>query len=139
LRLVEVQKEAAGYAERGANLIAIGQGTGDESADFARKWDVTIPILGDTSGSAYTAYGMHRGNWWTVVLRAMLTQPIETICLIAQADMAGAALPAADVLRLPGVAVIARGGALRYLHRAEDTADMPSNQAIFDRLATLEA
>ena len=57
--------------------------------------------------------------------------------LIAKADMGGAALPAADVLRLPGAAIIGRGGGLHYVHRAEDTADMPSNRAVFEKLATL--
>ncbi len=137
MRLVEVQKEYAGYAERGAHVVAIGQGTGEESAGFAQKWGISIPILGDTNGSAYTAYGMHRGSWWTVVLRALVTQPLETMTLIAKADMAGAALPAADVLRLPGVAIVDRGGALRFVHRAEDTADMPSNAEVFAHLETL--
>ena len=137
MRLVEVQNEEAGYAERGAHVVAIGQGTGEESARFAKKWGVTIPILGDTDGTAYGAYGMHRGSWWTVVLRAMITNPFETMSLIAKADMGGAALPAADVLRLPGAAIIGRGGGLHYVHRAEDTADMPSNRAVFEKLATL--
>jgi hypothetical protein len=127
-----------GYRSRGASVVAIGQGTGSQAAGFAREWNVDLPILGDTRGRAYGAYGMHRGSWWTVVLRNLLTRPVETVGLIAEADMKGAALAAADVLRLGGVAIVDRAGALRFLHKAADPADIPANDEIFSALGAFE-
>jgi hypothetical protein len=73
------------------------------------------------------------------MMRNMLTRPIESMLLIAEADMKGAALAAADVLRLGGVAVVDRGGALRFLHKAADPSDIPSNEEVFVALDHLAA
>jgi hypothetical protein len=69
----------------------------------------------------------------------MIVDPIETMRLITKADMTGAALPAADVLRMPGMAIVQPGGRLRFLHRAEETRDMPENAAVFEKLDQLSA
>lgn len=124
------------FEKRGVQVVAIGQGTGEQAAQFAEKWGVAIPILGDVRGAAYQAFGMLRGSWWTVVVRSLLTDPVETVRLIGQADMKGAALPAADVLRLPGVAIIEQGGRMRFLHKARETSDFPSNTTM---LAAVDA
>ncbi|MBW2384725.1 MAG: hypothetical protein JRG92_13900 [Deltaproteobacteria bacterium] len=132
-----MQEGIDGYRSRGAQVIAIGQGTGVQAAHYASKWNVDLPILGDVKAAAYQAYGMLRGSWWTVVVRSMIIDPIETLRLIAKADMTGAALPAADVLRLPGMAIVEKGGRLRFLHRAEETKDMPENATVFEKLDQL--
>jgi len=132
-----VQEGLPGYRARGAQVIAIGQGTGVQAAHYAKKWGVELPILGDEEGAAYQAYEMLRGSWWTVVLRSMLIDPIETVRLVAQADMTGAALPAADVLRMPGMAIVEPGARMRFLHRAEETRDMPENERVFERLDSM--
>jgi hypothetical protein len=137
MHLVQVQEDLAGFAERGARVVAIGQGTGSQAAGFARAWGVDVPILGDATGAAYQAYGMLRGTWWTVVLRSLLREPFETLRLIAKADMKGASLPASDVLRLPGAAIVAKGGRLRFLQKAREPSDFPSNAEIFAALAAL--
>ena len=137
MHLVQVQEEIDGFDKRGADVIAVGQGTGDEAGRFAEKWGVGLPILGDPSGRAYHAYGMLKGNLWSVVLRGMVTRPIESMLAIAKADFAGATLASSDVMRLGGVAIIAGDGRMRFLHRAEEPADIPSNAEVFAALETL--
>jgi hypothetical protein len=137
MHLVQVQEDLAGFAERGARVVAIGQGTGRQAAGFAGAWGVDIPILGDASGAAYQAYGMLRGTWWTVVLRSLVQEPVTTLRLIAKADRKGAALPASDVLRLPGVAIVARGARIRFLHKGREPSEFPSNAEIFAALGAL--
>lgn len=133
-----MQEEIEEFRAREVDVIAIGQGTGDEAAHYARKWGIDFPILGDPDGNAYLAYRMLRGTWWTVLFRSLLLAPFDTLSKVASADLAGAQLAAADVLRLGGVAIVERGGTLRFLHRAADTADIPPNRevlAALDRLA----
>ncbi len=119
---------------RNVSLVAIGQGTGAEASEYMRKWEIDLTCLGDVSGRAYAAFGMLRGNVWTVMLRAMLTAPIKSLGLILKADLSGAMLAASDVLRLGGVAIVEAGGALRFVHRAEDPSDYPTNEELLAAL-----
>jgi len=137
VHLVQVQKELDDFESRDLRVVAIGQGTGEEAAGFMQKWGVTFPCFGDPRAVAYDAFGMLRGNWWTIMLRSMLTEPVKSLGLIAQADMTGARLAAADVLRLGGVAIVEKGGGLRFVHRALEPADIPSNQEVFEAVAQL--
>jgi hypothetical protein len=131
-----VQEEIGDFEARGAGVVAIGQGTGEQAADYAEKWGIGFPILGDPKAAAYQAFGMLRGSWWTVLGRSLLTDPLETVRLMFEADMRGAALPAADVLRLPGVAIVDRRGTLRFLYKSREPSDLPPNA---DVLAALDA
>lgn len=131
-----MQEDLEAFTRRGAAVVAIGQGTGSQSAAYAAKWGIQLPILGDPDAAAFQAFGMLRGSWWTVLGRSLLTAPIASLRLIAEADMKGAALPAADVMRLPGVAIVASGGRLRFLYHSREPADFPPNA---DLLAGLDA
>jgi hypothetical protein len=119
---------------RNVALIAIGQGTGAEASEYMRKWELDLTCLGDVSGRAYAAFGMLRGNAWTVMLRSMLTDPIKSLGLTLKADFSGMMLAASDVLRLGGVAIVEAGGALRFIHRAEDPSDNPTNKELIAAL-----
>jgi peroxiredoxin len=132
-----VQEELGAFEERGASVLAIGQGTGEQAADYADKWGIGFPILGDPKAAAYQGFGMLRGNWWTVLGRSLVTDPLETIRLTFQADMKGAALPAADVLRLPGLAIVAPGGTTRFLYKSQAPSDLPTNAEVLAALDTL--
>jgi hypothetical protein len=44
---------------------------------------------------------------------------------VRDADLAGARMPHSDVQQLGGVAILERGGVVRYLHRAQRTDDLP--------------
>jgi hypothetical protein len=132
-----VQDEIADFESRGASVVAIGQGTGEQAADYADRWGVRFPILGDPKAAAYQAFGMLRGSWWTVLGRSLLTDPLETMRLMFEADLRGAALPAADVMRLPGVAVVAPGGTLRLLYKSKEPSDLPPNADVLAALDSL--
>jgi len=132
-----VQEEIGAFEARGASVVAIGQGTGEQAADYADKWGIGFPILGDPKAAAYQAFGMLRGSWWTVLGRSLVTDPLETMRLVLQADLRGAALPAADVLRLPGVAIVARGGTLRFVYKSQEPSDLPPNADVLAALDSL--
>lgn len=132
-----MQEEISAFEERGASVLAIGQGTGEQAAGYAKNWGIDFPILGDPKAAAYQAFRMLRGNWWTVLGRSLLTDPLETLRLVSQADMRGAALPAADVLRLPGIAVVAPGGSLRFVYKSQEPSDLPPNADVWAALDAL--
>jgi hypothetical protein len=69
--------------------------------------------------------------------RSLVTAPLESLRLIAEADFKGATLPAADVMRLPGVAVVGQGGRLRFLHRSREPADLAPNDEVLRALDAL--
>ena len=125
MHLVEVQEQLFEFTQRGLRVVAIGQGSGDEAQSFCGDWGVTYPCLGDTRRSGYKALDLARGSWWTVMVRGLLTEPIESISLIAKADLKGAQLDSTDVLQLGGICVVDRAGRLRAIHRAESPKDMP--------------
>lgn len=127
---MEVQESLGRFEERGLRVIAIGQGTGAEARSFCDKWGVEYPCLGDPRRRAYEALDLGRGNWWTIGLRSLMTRPIETLRLTAQADMEGARLESSDVFQLGGVAIVDRNGTLRALHRAQSPEDMPSVEEV---------
>lgn len=132
-----MQSELAEYRNRRVEVVAIGQASGQEAARFAKKWGVEFPILGDPKGQAYAAFGMLRGNWWSILFKALLTHPLESLRQIRKADLEGARLAAADVFRLGGVAIVSKGGVVRFLHKAVEPGDVPRNQDLFaaiDRL-----
>ena len=127
------------FRSRGAEVIAVGQGTGEEASEFCGRFGATFPCVGDVDRSAYAAFGMTKGNWWSVVLKGTVTAPLETARLIAQADMQGTRLASTDVLQLGGVAILDAAGRLRGIHHAVDPKDMPSNAEIcseLDRIAS---
>jgi hypothetical protein len=128
------------YERRDVDVIAVGQGTGAEAASYMKKWELDQTCLGDVTASGYAAFKMLRGSVWTVMLRSMLTDPVKSLGLILKADLEGSRLAASDVLRLGGVAIVEKGGTLRFIHRSHDPSDNPSNDevlAALDQLAKL--
>jgi len=132
-----VQDDLEKFEQRGLGVVAIGQGRGREAAAFAEDWGVRFPLLGDPSGEAYRAYGFTRGSLWSVMLKGMVSRPLESLGAIARADLRAAMLPASDVMRLGGIALVAKGGTLRFLHRSEEPADIPSNAEVFTAFEAL--
>ena len=125
MHLVEVQEHLAEFEKRGLQVAAVGQATGAEAQSFCQKWGVAYPCLGDARRQGYKALELSRGNWWNVVVRSALTRPVDTLSLIAKADMKGAQLASTDVLQLGGICIVDRDGILRGVHRAKSPEDMP--------------
>ena len=130
-------QEALGeFEKRGARLVAVGQGTEEEAAEYCGRWASGFPCLGDPDRSSYRALDLARGSWWKTVVKPFFTDTRESLRLIRKADLRASQLESSDVLQLGGVAIVDAGGVLRFLHVAETTADMPSNDEI---LAALDA
>jgi peroxiredoxin len=137
VHLAELQASITEFTRRGMQVVAVGQGTGDEADKFCTQWGIGLPCLGDPERSTYQEYGLRRGGWWSVLFRSLLTRPIHTLRLLLDADLEGVRLTSTDLLQLPGVAIVEWGGTLRAIHVATRPEDMPPPSevcAAIDRL-----
>ena len=127
------------FRRRGVQLVAVGQGSEDEVAHYCGKHASGFPCLGDPDRSGYRALGLRRGSAWSIMMKPFFTDPLESLRLIGSADLKASQLKSSDVLQMGGVAIVDSTGTLRFLHVAEATADMPSNDEIFTALERLAA
>ena len=131
-----MQRDLSAFEERGANVIAIGQGTGAEAARVAAARGVTYPVLGDPGKTAYRALGLGRAGWLGLLVRPFLEDPAGAVRNLREADLAASANPRSDVKQLGGAVIVDRGGVVRWLHRSRTATDVPPNAAL---LAALDA
>jgi alkyl-hydroperoxide reductase/thiol specific antioxidant family protein len=134
-----VQRDLAAFEERGANVIAIGQGTGAEAARVAAARGVTYPVLGDPGKEAYRTLGLGRAGWFGLLVQPFLEDPGSAARNLREADLAASANPRSDVKQLGGVVLVDRGGVVRYLHRSRTATDVPPNAALLAALDALAA
>ena len=133
--LVEVQGRLAEFEQRGAQVIAVGQGTGAEAAAAARRHRITYPVLGDPGHQSYRTLGLGRTGWWGLTFAPFLEDLRGSWENLRRADLAASRNPRSDVRRLGGALVVDAAGRIRFLHRSQTTTDVPKTDAL---LAALE-
>ena len=129
-----MQGRSEEFRKRGARLIAIGQGTGQEAARIARLLRVSYACYGDPGHAAYRALGLGRTGVFGLTLAPFLSDPAGSLRNIRGADLRAAANPRSDVFRLGGALVADRAGKLRFLHRSQSTTDVPKTDALLAAL-----
>lgn len=127
------------FSERGATVVAIGQGTGAEAAEVAREENVSIPVLGDPGKASYRTLGLSRAGWWSLLVAPLLENLAEAVSLLSKASLRWSASPRSDVRQLGGVMIVDSGGTLRYLHRSKTTTDVPPTARLLEALDALPA
>jgi len=133
-----MQQEYEALRARGAEVVAIGQGTAEEAQRFCRQLGATYPCLGDPDKESYRAFGLPRGG-----LRAILLDPLragnQAVRRGHRVSVRGSLMRHSDWFQLPGVAIVDRAGTLRYLYRSRHAGDLPPIvrvAATLDALAT---
>lgn len=134
-----MQRDLARFTERGAAVLAVGQGTGAEAAEVAGEENVTFPVLGDPGRAAYRTLGLERAGWWGLLVQPMVENLLESVDALRRASLRWSASPRSDVRQLGGVMIVDRAGTLRYLHRAKSAADIPPNEVLLAELDRLAA
>jgi AhpC/TSA antioxidant enzyme len=132
-----VQGRLADFQKLGANVVAIGQGTGAEAARIARMLKVAYACYGDPQHGAYRALGLGRTGVFGLTLAPFLGDPAGSLRNLTQADLRAAANPRSDVFRLGGALVADRSGTIHFLHRSQSTTDVPKTAALLTALAAL--
>ena len=132
--LAAVQKRLGEFERRGAQVIAVGQGTGAEAAAAARRHRITYPVLGDPGHQTYRTLGLARTGWWGLTLAPFFRDFRTSWANLKQADLGAAQSPRSDVMRLGGALVVGPDGRIRFLHRSQSTTDVPSTDALLAAL-----
>jgi hypothetical protein len=129
-----VQGRLAEFERRGAQVIAVGQGTGAEAAAAARRHGITYPCLGDPGHDSYRTLGLGRTSLFGLTLAPFFEDARGAFQNLKRADLAASANPRSDVRRLGGALVIDASGRIRFLHRSATTTDVPSTDALLAAL-----
>ncbi len=133
-----MQSHHAEFETRGARVVAVAQGSGDEADGFCRALGTDYPCLGDPNKEVYALFSLPRASWWNVTIGPFLEKPGLAISRIRKASLKGSLMRHSDVLQLGGVVIADRAGTVRYLHRSKKTDDLPPTPAILaelDRIA----
>ena len=131
-----MQGRLSEFEARGAQLIAVGQGTGAEAAAAAQRHRVSFPCLGDPGHASYRSLGFGRTGLFGLTLTPFLEAPREAFGNLKRADLRASANPRSDVRRLGGAMVVDASGRIRFLHRSATTTDVPATDRL---LAALDA
>ncbi len=134
-----MQRHHAGFEARGARVVAVAQGTGDESDRFCRAMDTAYSCLGDPNKEVYALFSLPRASWWNLTVGPFLEKPGLAFSRIRNASLKGSLMRHSDVLQLGGVAIVDRAGTVRYLHRSQKTDDLPPMPAILAELDRIAA
>ena len=118
------------FERRGAQVIAVGQGTGAEAAAAARRHRVTYPCLGDPGHESYRTLGFGRTSLFGLTLAPFLEDPRSAFQSLKHADLVASANPRSDVRRLGGAMVVDASGRIRLLHRSATTTDVPPTDSL---------
>jgi AhpC/TSA antioxidant enzyme len=118
-------------------VAAVVQGTAEEAARFCGRHGVEAVCVPDPQRASYRAMGFPRTSWKAIVFASAEAKRRRADAKAAGCgnSLSGTMRPHTDVLQLPGAAVIARGGAIRWLHRGSHPGDLPSARAL---LATVD-
>lgn len=117
------------FAARGADVVAIGMGRVDMAKHFAETRSIPFRLLVDHDKDSYRALDLREGSWLEVAGPKVWARGIK-------GTLAGnpSTIPRQDPKQMGGVMVVAPGGEVLYLHRAEMSSDNPP---IDDVLAAL--
>jgi hypothetical protein len=129
-----VQGRLAEFERRGAQLIAVGQGTGAEAAAAAKRHRITYPVLGDPGHQSYRSLGLGRTGLFGLTLAPFFQDPRGSWENLKRADLAASRSPRSDVRRLGGAMVVDASGRIRFLHRSQTTTDVPKTDALLSTL-----
>jgi len=130
-----MQRDRGQIEARGAQLVAIAQGTTSEAERYCAALGVTYRCLGDPQRESYAAYELPRGGW-----KAILFDPMragnEAVRKGYKIGWRDSLRRHSDWFQLPGVAIVDRAGTLRYRYRSKHSGDLPPLAAL---LAALDA
>ena len=107
----------------GARLVAIGQGTAAQAADFRRTQGIDIPILVDPDRASYGAAGAKIGTLSEVL------GPRVMLMGVRRGRPLGVRLGKTDgdLGQLGGVLIVSPDGSIPYSYLSADASDVPSN------------
>ena len=119
------------FAEAGAPLVVIGQGTPANAAWFRKEFDLDVDLLVDTDRLAFKAAGTREGGLRdlfgpTVIARGVLRAARSRV-------MQGRTL--GHPAQLGGLMLVLPGNEVPWTHLADDAGDYPPNDEVLEAIA----
>ena len=108
------------FTERGADVVAVGMGRVDMAKHFADTRDIPFTLLVDHDQESYRALELKSGSWWDVTGPKVWVRGVKGML-----NGHPSSIPRQDPKQFGGVMVVAPGGDVRYIHRAENSSDNP--------------
>jgi peroxiredoxin len=133
-QVVSLREDHARFAELGARIVLIGQGTPVDCAEFCGRTHVEFDVFVDPERVAFRAFGLAQGTFMQIAGPAV-TVPWMKLELKKETRQRG--LRGGSIMQMPGTFVVDDTGIVRFAHRNRHIADSPRNQAILDVLAKL--
>jgi peroxiredoxin len=133
-QVVQLRDERELFADLGAGIVLIGQGSPSEAVAFTERMKAPFDCLVDPDRSAYRAFGLARGT------PAQLYGPKVAVPFIQRnvnRETLQRGLRGGSFQQMPGTFVIDTGGVVQMAHRNRHVADNPTNHRILEVLASL--
>jgi hypothetical protein len=118
--VVQLRRAHKQFAERGVDLVFIGQATPRHAKHFRRTMELDpVPVLADEHRETYKLAGLKRGNV------AQLVGPRSVLSGIKHGARSGVmqGRPIGDVAQLGGAAIVAPGGKVVHEQVAQNAGD----------------
>jgi hypothetical protein len=117
------------FRDKGAEIVAIGMGRVDMAKHFADTRSIPFPLLVDHDRDSYRALELKIGSLMDVAGPKVWMRGIK-------GTLSGhpSTLPKQDPKQMGGVMVVAPGGHVLYLHRAEESSDNPPIDEVLEAL-----
>ena len=118
------------FAEAGAPLILIGQGTPGNAAAFRRDFDLDIDLLADTDRLAYKAAGTKVGGFRELVGPTMVVRGLGRALRSKVVQGKTVGHPA----QLGGLMLVTPGGEVPWAHLSTDASDYPPSDEVVEAI-----
>ncbi|MDQ4099043.1 MAG: AhpC/TSA family protein [Chloroflexota bacterium] len=119
----QLGRDHARFTAAGLLLVAIGQGTAADAAQFQRRLKLPYPVLADPDRTAYTAYGLPATS---VTETAAPTGVTVLVRALLRGYLPGRKGDRGSAPQLAGEFLIDRDGILRYAMRPTRSPDIPT-------------
>lgn len=125
-----MNRDRESFAEAGAPLAVIGQGTPANAAWFRREFELDIDLLVDADRRAYEAAGTKVATVGELVGPRMLARGLKRALGsgVIQGKIVG------HPAQLGGLMLVTPGGAAPWVHLSDDASDYPPNDEVIEAI-----
>ncbi len=116
------------FAEAGAPLVVIGQGSPPSAAAFRERLDLDLDVLVDTDRRAYRAAGAKVGKPSELLGPRVLARGLRRAreSRVFQGAIDG------HPAQLGGLMLVTPGGEVPWVHLSDDASDYPPNETVLE-------
>lgn len=126
---MQLRRREDQFQRLGAQVVLVGLGTPEETADFKEQFQVPFPMVSDSEKRLFRDFDLKQMS-----PSSMLSVGLAIKGFMTMAKGHHMGVPKGDVLQLPGVFIIDTAGRIRYSHYARDPSDHPDPDSLLNVL-----